>query len=221
MTCSEAIRQSAVLGSASASGREALAAFGCLKKYGRGEHIFRDKEEASALYFLVEGMASLYKINSLGEKKVIFAYGPGNLLNEEMLQNLPASVSCEAKENSLVFMIPRERLWTVMERDPALTRAVVQSMALKIRRLYRQMKNTTNALKGEKRLAAKLYMLARDYGKGYADRHELEHHLSGGYAGLQAGDCITAGEKTDRASADFYGKEPCQHPGYGKTSRIF
>ena len=110
MTCSEAIRQSAVLGSASASGREALAAFGCLKKYGRGEHIFRDKEEASALYFLVEGMASLYKINSLDEKKVIFVYGPGNLLNEEMLQNLPASVSCEAKENSLVFMIPRERL---------------------------------------------------------------------------------------------------------------
>lgn len=140
MTCSEAIRQSAVLGSASASGREELAAFGCLKKYGRGEHIFRDKEETSALYFLVEGMASLYKINSLGEKKVIFAYGPGNLLNEEMLQNLPASVSCEAKENSLVFMIPRERLWTVMERDPALTRAVVQSMALKIRRLYRQLK---------------------------------------------------------------------------------
>ncbi|MDR3756012.1 MULTISPECIES: Crp/Fnr family transcriptional regulator [Enterocloster] len=164
MTCSEAIRQSAVLGSASASGREALAAFGCLKKYGRGEHIFRDKEEASALYFLVEGMASLYKINSLGEKKVIFAYGPGNLLNEEMLQNLPASVSCEAKENSLVFMIPRERLWTVMERDPALTRAVVQSMALKIRRLYRQLKNTTNALSGEKRLAAKLFKLGRDYG---------------------------------------------------------
>lgn len=53
------------------------------------------------------------------------------------------------------------------------------------------------------------------------DQHELKHHLSGGYAGLQAGDCITAGEKTDRASADFYGKEPCQHPGYGKTSRIF
>lgn len=71
-------------------------------------------------------------------------------------------------------MIPRERLWTVMERDPALTRAVVQSMALKIRRLYRQLKNTTNALSGEKRLAAKLFKLGRDYrrgdGKGHVDR---------------------------------------------------
>ena len=37
-------------------------------------------------------------------------------------------------------------------------------MALRVRRLYRQMKNTTNAMKGEKRLAAKLYKLARDYG---------------------------------------------------------
>lgn len=164
MTCSEAVRRSAVLCYASASGREELASFGCLKKYERGQHIFRDKEEVASLYFLVEGMASLYKINSLGEKKVIFAYGPGNLLNEEMLQNLPASVSCEAKENSLVLVIARERLWQVMDHDPALTRAVVQSMALKIRRLYRQLKNTTNALSGEKRLAAKLFKLGRDYG---------------------------------------------------------
>jgi len=32
--------------------------------------------------------ASLYKINSLGEKKIIFVYGPGNLLNEDSLQRL-------------------------------------------------------------------------------------------------------------------------------------
>lgn len=164
MTCSEAIKCSPVLGKASASSQAELAAYGCLKKYGRGQHIFHDKEEVAALYFLVEGMASLYKINSLGEKKVIFAYGPGTVLNEEMLQDLPASVSCEAKEDSQVLVISRERLWKVMERDPALTRIMVQSMALKIRRLYRQLKNTTNALSGEKRLAAKLFKLGRDYG---------------------------------------------------------
>ncbi|MBS6955868.1 MAG: Crp/Fnr family transcriptional regulator [Enterocloster asparagiformis] len=178
MTCSEAVRRSALLCNASASGREELAAFGCLKKYQRGQHIFYDKEEVSSLYFLVEGMASLYKINSLGERKVIFAYGPGSPLNEEMLQNLPASVSCEAKEDSLVLAISRERLWKVMEREPALTRAVVQSMALKIRRLYRQLKNTTNALSGEKRLAAKLFKLGRDYGVKTGDGTLIDMNLS-------------------------------------------
>ena len=34
-----------------------------------------------------------------------------------------------------------------------------------MRRLYRQLKNTTNATRGEKKMAAKLWKLARDYGK--------------------------------------------------------
>lgn len=164
MTLQEAFECSDVLRQASAASRREIAEFGFMKRFAKGQHIFCDREDVGVLYVLLEGLASLYKINSLGEKKVIFVYGPGNMLNEVMLQELPASVSCEVKEDAQVLVLPRERFWSVMERDPALTRAVVQSMALKIRRLYRQLKNTTNALSGGKRLAAKLFKLARDYG---------------------------------------------------------
>ena len=65
-----------------------------------------------------------------------------------------------------------------MERDGALTCAVLDSMSLKIRRLYRQLKNTTNALSGEKRLAAKLYKLAKDYGVATEQGIRIEMNLS-------------------------------------------
>ena len=89
-------------------------------------------------------------------KKVIFVYGPGNLLNEDSLLRLTSAVNCEVREDSLVMVLPAERFIQVMDKDGRLAREVMGAMALKIRRLYRQLKNTTNALSGEKRLAAKL-----------------------------------------------------------------
>lgn len=134
------------------------------KKYTKGEILFHDKQEVGYLYFLDSGRASLYKLNSLGEKKVIFTYGAGYVLNEEMLLELPASVTCEFLEHSTVLMLPVGRFKSVMSQDARLSMAVVDALSIKVRRLYRQLKNTTNALSGEKRLAAKLYKLARDYG---------------------------------------------------------
>lgn len=153
-----------ILKAASPASRSEILSFAFFKRYEKGQHVFFDREENRSLYILAEGMASLYKLNSLGEKKVIFAFGPGNMLNEVMFQALPASISCEVREDSLVMVMPRDRFLYVMEKDRDLNKAVMDSLALRIRRLYRQLKNTTNALSGEKRLAAKLFKLARDNG---------------------------------------------------------
>ena len=93
---------------AGAGSRDEIAGFAYIRRFGKGAHVFYDREESTCLYFLVEGVASLYKINSLGEKKVIFVYGPGNLLNEDSLQRLTSAVTCEAREDSLVMVLPAE-----------------------------------------------------------------------------------------------------------------
>ncbi len=178
MTMNEAFQISDILRQASPSSQAEIASFAFIKRYERGQHVFFDQEEVNCFYILLKGIASLYKTNSLGEKKVIFIYGPGNLLNEVMLQELPASINCEIREDALVLVLPKVRFWRVMERDGELMRAVMESMSLKIRRLYRQLKNTTNALSGEKRLAAKLYKLAKDYGTATGRGIEINMNLS-------------------------------------------
>lgn len=98
MTAKEALEKADFFSAASAGSRDEIAGFAYIRRYGRGAHVFYDREESACLYFLVEGVASLYKINSLGEKKVIFVYGPGNLLNEDSLQRLTSAVNCEVRE---------------------------------------------------------------------------------------------------------------------------
>ncbi len=160
----DAVVTAEIFKTASAPSLTEIIGFSSLLKIEKGQHLFLDKEEVKSIYILIKGRASLYKLNSLGEKKVIFVYGEGNMLNEVMFQDLPASINCEMLEDSIVLVMPVSRLWHVMENDSGLTKAVLDSMALKIRRLYRQLKNTTNDLNGEKRLAAKLYKLSKDYG---------------------------------------------------------
>lgn len=163
-TIKEAMVACEVLQSASPASLAALAAFASLKRLEKGEHLFWDKELVQSLYFVAEGQFALYKQSSIGEKKVIFVYGPGQMLNEVMLQNLPASVSCEAFSNAQALCFPIKTFEQVMSEDFLLGKAVIESMAHKIRRLYRQLKNTTGAVRGDKRMAAKLWKLSQDHG---------------------------------------------------------
>lgn len=160
----EALKIVTAFENVSPSSLDFLAHCGKLHKISKGEHLFRDKEKMSTLYIVVDGLVSLYKINFQGEKKVIFVLGKGKIINEVVLQGLPASISCEVFENAQVLSFPREEILKIMENDFELTKGILASLSLKTRRLYRQLKNTTNSIRADKRIAAKLWKLSRDYG---------------------------------------------------------
>lgn len=173
-----AMAKAFVLQQASSASLAALYDYGVLKRYAKGRHLFFDKDAVESLYFVVEGKAALYKINAVQDKKVIFIYGPGHMLNEVMLQNLPASVNCEILAPAVILSFPKTRFLQVMAHDFNLSRAVMESMALKIRRLYRQIQNTSGSMRLGKRLAAKLWKLSRDHGVEHAQGVEIDMDLS-------------------------------------------
>lgn len=174
----EAFNITEILQNISTSSLETIASFACLKTFKKKEHIFFDRDEVNNLYVVIEGNASLYKVNSLGDKKVIFIFGKGKLLNANMLHHLSSSINCELLEDSLILILPIKKILKVMEKDPLLSKSVIDSMALEIRRLYRQLKNTGNILDGEKKLAAKIFKLSRDYGKPLKNGIKIDLHLT-------------------------------------------
>lgn len=129
-----------------------------------GETLFMDKASVDMLYFLAEGYAMLYKMNVEGDRKIIFVCGAGEMLNEVILQQPIASVNGEALTECGVLSIARSDFLAMMAADFKLTEAVVASMAAKIRRLYRQLKNTPGAVRLDQQIAARIWKLARDYG---------------------------------------------------------
>lgn len=158
--------------------KRVLASVGTLKQMNKGRVIFRDKDQVFNLYMVVSGFVSLYKINEQGEKKVIFMQGKGTTINEVILNDMPASVSAEVFADAWILSFHKSDFLAAMRQDFDFTRAVINSMSLKIRRLYRQAKNTSASMRGDKKLAAKLWKLSGDFGHDTPAGTRIELKLS-------------------------------------------
>lgn len=137
---------------------------GEIRKYKKDAMVFYDKEEVKDIYIVMTGTVSLYKINENGQKKVIFLLGEGKVVNDVMIKELPASINCQVFEEALLLKINKNKLLEIMKYDFELCKNIIMSLSMKTRRMYRQLKNTPPSIKVEKRLAAKIYKLGRDYG---------------------------------------------------------
>ncbi|GAA0770457.1 Crp/Fnr family transcriptional regulator [Clostridium subterminale] len=135
-----------------------------VNRYEKAKVLFRDKDIVDNIYIVLKGKASLYKFNEKGQKKVIFILGEGDFINEVILQNSTSSINCETIEDSQIMHCNTVELLQVMEENFELTKIVLYSLSLKVRRMYRQFKNTTGVLSMGKRVASKLWKLGRDYG---------------------------------------------------------
>lgn len=133
------------------------------KELKKGELLFRSKDNIENFYTILSGKVSMYRVNSEGQKRVFFLLGEGELINEVLFDDLPVSVDCEAFENSIIMQLSKVEFLKIMEQDFDLTMKILNSIGKKQRRLYRQLKNTL-PIGIEKKLAAKLWKLSKDYG---------------------------------------------------------
>lgn len=133
------------------------------KKLHRGEVLFCEKDRVDKIYLVLDGKVTMYRMSEEGQKRVIYILGRESFINEDIFDNLPASISCQAFEDSCILYFFKDDLLEIMSADFKLNPIIINSMTRKIRRLYRQLKNTV-PLKMDKKLAAKLWKLSRDYG---------------------------------------------------------
>jgi len=132
-------------------------------KLDKGSLLFFEKDIVNSVYIVLEGKVSLFRTLEDGHKKIFFILSEGGIINEVIFDNLPASVSCEAFDDSIILAFNKADLLSIMRTDFQLTERIINYMGKKIRRLYRQLKNTV-PIKVDKRVAAKLWKLSKDYG---------------------------------------------------------
>lgn len=133
------------------------------KRVNKGDTVFNERDRVNVIYFILQGKVTMFRLGEEGQKRVIYILNPGEFINEVIFDGLPASISCEAFEDSVLMYIFKDELLRIMAEDFELNKVIVTSMARKIRRLYRQLKNTI-PLKMDKKVAAKLWKLSKDYG---------------------------------------------------------
>jgi CRP/FNR family cyclic AMP-dependent transcriptional regulator len=134
-----------------------------VKELKKSQMLFAERETTNNIYIVLEGNVTLYRLSEKGQKRVIYILNKGEIINEVIFDNFTTSINCEGFEDSAIISIKKVDLLNIMKQDFKLTEVILYSMSKKIRRLYRQIKNTV-PIKMDKRVAAKLWKLSKDYG---------------------------------------------------------
>lgn len=138
---------------------------GILNTYEKKELLFRAQDKTQSVYILLSGQVLVYNLTKHGSRKILFLLDKGHLLNHSVLTDRHVSVYCEASSKVQVLQIPRKYFAALMQEHYALSQAVMQEYERYIWRLSHQLKNTTGNMQTERKIAAKLWKLARDFGK--------------------------------------------------------
>ena len=134
------------------------------RKLSKKEILFFERDMVDKIYFIKEGKISLFKINESGERKIIFILPKGQMINDIFIdENKSSAVSCEAFEKSTLLECNSKDFMNIMEDDFTLTKNVLNHLQNINRRLYRQLKNSIS-IRMDKKLAAKLYRMGREFG---------------------------------------------------------
>ena len=128
------------------------------------EILFNERDIVDKVYFLKSGKISIFKMNENGERKIIFILRSGEMINEISFDNTKSTtIGCEAFDKAIILECMVKDFIKVMEDDFTLTKNILISTQNRNRRLYRQLKNSIS-IRIDKKLAAKLYRIGKEFG---------------------------------------------------------
>lgn len=129
----------------------------------KGYTCLYEQEENPNIFFILDGKVQVYNLTKCGKKKILFILGENHIANDTILYS-SSSVFCQTLEPCHFYIIRRECLLHLMEKDFQLAKTLFQYQEQKLLRLEHQLKNTVGSIYLERRLASKLWKLARDFG---------------------------------------------------------
>lgn len=131
--------------------------------YPKGHMCIRAREQSSDIFILLKGKVQIYNLTKCGKKKILFILGEQNIVNESIAGKYD-TIYCETLESCEFYVIRRELFLSLMEQDFELTKWMLKYQEWKMWRLEHQLKNTVGSIYLERKLASKLWKLARDFG---------------------------------------------------------
>lgn len=160
------------------STRRTLWESGRVRRCERRRLLFQAGDVIQTLYFQLSGKSCIYTVTPSGQRKVHFVCGVGELLNQNTINPSVSASCCEMLEESTIFSVPSEVVARCMRSDFELVRSLVAAQERKLWRLEHQLKNTVSSMYMERKLAAKLWKLSRDFGVQKKEGIEIDMDLS-------------------------------------------
>jgi CRP-like cAMP-binding protein len=105
-----------------------------VRRYARGEVVFREGEPASSIYCIQSGSVKLYKLGFEGEEVVIRLLGPGDIMGyRPLLANDAFAASARVLENTTICTVSRQLLMSTLRESPELAMHLMRKLATELR----------------------------------------------------------------------------------------
>ncbi len=151
------------LDSCSENTKERFLNMGNVRSYEKNQCFIRPREGKDDIYFILDGKVQVYNLTNGGLKKILFILGSNDVANQRIFSDID-TVYAETLDNCTFYVIDRNDLRELMQKDFSLTEELMKYQEKKLWRLEHQLKNTSGSIYLEKKLASKLWKLARDFG---------------------------------------------------------
>ncbi len=133
-----------------------------LRKYGRGESIFMEGDEADGFYIVGTGRVKIFKISPEGKEQILHIYGPGTPFGEVPVFSgscFPANAL--ALVASQILFLQRSAFVDLIARHPPLSMNMLAELSLRLRQFTVQIENLS-LKEVPSRLASYLVILAEE-----------------------------------------------------------
>jgi len=115
---------------------KALARVAVRRRYDAGQMIFVEGEPCASLFIVESGRVKIFKLSPGGREQILHIFGAGEGFNDvAVLDGGPNPASVMALEPTSVLVIDRPSMVDLLERYPALSRAVIENLASRARHL--------------------------------------------------------------------------------------
>jgi CRP/FNR family cyclic AMP-dependent transcriptional regulator len=151
--------------SLSAPELEALAGVCHVRRFKPGQVLFHEGDPGHALYIIQQGQIKIVRDGPDGQGTILHVFGPGEYLGEmALVDDEPRSATAEALGDVEVLILHRDEFLALVERRPAVARAMMAGLARTVRRVTEQLQDAF-LLDVPGRIARRLLSLAEQHGE--------------------------------------------------------
>ena len=130
------LRQTDLLGPASAEDLEAVAAAARVRAFRRGQVVFTTGDPGDTVIVVISGRVKVVVRSADGAELTLTVIGPGGMFGElSAADSGPRSADAETLEDSQLLLVPRDAVQDVCARVPSAAQALTSSLAVTLRRL--------------------------------------------------------------------------------------
>jgi CRP-like cAMP-binding protein len=146
--------------------------------YKKGEIIFREGSYPTGIYYLVNGKAKKYKIDSAGKEQIIYVANTGELIGyHAILSEDRYPDSAATLEESTIAFIPKESFLNTLEQSDTLSKRLLKTISHEFAVLVNSL--TLFAQRSvRERLALQLVVMREKYKNNFQPGMPVEINMS-------------------------------------------